>query len=218
MKQSTDGFWDRLRPYLAGTVALEIGCGNGERTQDIAQYFTSLTGIDPDPMLIANANRMNRCDNLIFQIGSAEKLAFPDNSFETIIFSLSFHHVPVNLMPLAIAEAARVVIPAGHVIFIEPASEGSFIAAELLFGCCDGDESAVKSKAFEAMLASEMLSQVSELYGESFFQFDSGQDFFDNIAWLEGSQNLISEYLVCHNYQLSAKRRINIFRKAQKEI
>lgn len=217
MQHQDDGFWNHLKPYLGGTTALEIGSGNGARTQEIASYFTRLTGIDPDPALILTANRMNRSDNLVFQIGTAEKLAFADNSFESVLFSLSFHHIPPELMQQSIVEAVRVVTPNGHVVFIEPTNEGSFIAAELLFGCCDGDERAAKAQAYNTMLAAEQMQDVSEFYGESVFMFDSDQDFFDNIACLEGSQALISDYLDVHNYSLSARRRINVFRKAQKE-
>jgi ubiquinone/menaquinone biosynthesis C-methylase UbiE len=218
MQHLNDGFRDRLKPYLAGTSALEIGCGNGTRTQEIAAYFTCLTGIDPDPDLIATANSINRCNNITFQVGSAEKLAFPDNSFGAVLFPLSFHHVPVDRMQRTIAEAARVVTPAGHVIFIEPTHEGSLIEAELLFGCCDGDERKAKALACYHMLAAKQLTEVCEFYGESLFLFDSEQDFFENIAWKEGTQAALCDYLERHNYKLSAKRRINVFRKTQKEI
>ena len=218
MQHISDGFPDRIKPYLTGTTALEIGCGNGARTQEIAAYFSCLTSIDPDPALIAEANRLNRCDNITFQVGSAEKLAFPDNNFGAVLFSLSFHHIPASLMQQAIAEATRVVTPAGHVIFIEPGHEGSLIEAELLFGCCDGDERKAKALACYSMLAAEQLTEVYEFYGESFFLFDSEQDFFEHIAWKEGTQAALCDYLEYHNYKLSASRRINVFRKAQTEI
>lgn len=214
MQHFSDGYWERLKPYLAGTTALEVGCGNGARTREIAPYFKSLTGMDPGPLLIAEARRNNCLDNLVFQAGSAEDLPFPDGSFEVVLFPLSFHHIAPELMRPAIAEAVRVLTPKGSVIFIEPENEGSFIAAELLFGCCDGDERRQKALAYYTMLTSEQLTEVCEMRGESFFQFDSEQDFLENIAWLEGTRSALADYLACHDYRLSAKRRINVFRKA----
>lgn len=69
-----------------------------------------------------------------------------------------------------------------------------------------------------APIEHKQLTEVCEFYGESLFLFDSEQDFFEHIAWKEGTQAALCDYLECHNYKLSASRRINVFRKAQTEI
>ncbi len=63
------------------------------------------------------------------------------------------------------------------------------------------------------MLASDKLSELAEFESESIFTFDSKQDFFDNIAILAGTEAKIVDYLETNNFKLSAKRRINVFRK-----
>ncbi|SRR6266571_4198542 len=82
MKHSAEGFLDKIKPFGADRNTLEIGCGDGARSHEIAAIFSSLTGIDPDPALIEEANRHNRFENRRFLVGSAEKLGFTDECFE----------------------------------------------------------------------------------------------------------------------------------------
>ena len=130
------------------------------------------------------------------------------------MFPLSFHHIPIDKMHAAIDEATRVLKEGGYIIFIEPTYEGTFIEAEMLYGCCDGDERKEKAMAYYTMLASDKLIEVAEFNSESIFAFDSNRDFFDNIAILAGTEARIVAYLETNNLKLSAKRRVNVFRKA----
>jgi len=214
MKHLAEGFLDKIKPFGADRNTLEIGCGDGARSDEIAAIFSSLTGIDPDPALIAKANRHNSFENRRFLVGVAEKLGFADASFDLVMFPLSFHHIPIDKMHAAIAEATRVLQEGGYIIFIEPTYEGTFIDAEILYGCCDGDERKEKAMAYYSMLASDKLSEVAEFESESIFTFESKQDFFDNIAILAGTEANISNYLETYNFKLSARRRVNVFRKA----
>lgn len=217
MKHFAEGFLDKLKPFGSDKNTLEIGCGDGARSAEIASIFSSLTGIDPDPASIEKANRHNRFENRRFLVGVAENLEFPDASFELVIFPLSFHHIPIDKMHAAIAEATRVLKEGGYIIFIEPTYEGTFIDAEILYGCCDGDERKEKAMAYYSMLASDKMIEVAEFNSESIFAFDSKQDFFENIAILAGTEAKIIKYLEINNFKLSAKRRVNVFRKPNGE-
>jgi ubiquinone/menaquinone biosynthesis C-methylase UbiE len=214
MRHSADGLLENIRQFGTHKNALEIGCGDGSRSDEMASMFTNLTAIDPDFELIKKAIKNNTLSNRQFLVGSAENLVFPDSCFDLVIFTLSLHHIPIENMSLAIGEAIRVVKPSGHIIFIEPTFEGSFIQAEIMYGCCDGDERKEKAAAYFTLLNTPKLKEVKEFTSESTFEFDSDRDFFDNVAIIDGTEDDIIKYLKSHNYRLTAKRRINVFEKA----
>jgi ubiquinone/menaquinone biosynthesis C-methylase UbiE len=103
---------------------LEIGCGDGRLTSGLAKNSWSLIAIDPDGESLARARK--RVPTVDFRTGSGENLEFPDNSFNLVLFTLSLHH---QNGVKALAEAARVALPDGKILIIEPAvdSEVSLI-------------------------------------------------------------------------------------------
>jgi len=216
MQHFAKGFLEKINPFITDKITLEIGCGDGTRSNEIAGIFKSLTGIDPEQKLIEKANKNNVFPNRTFLVGSGEKLNFSDKCFDLVIFPLSLHHIRIQSMSLSINEAIRVLNSNGRIIFIEPTFEGSFIEAEILFGCCDGDERKEKAIAYFTILNSKNMKEILEFTSESVFEFLSDQDFFDNITTSNDNKNEIAQYLKAHNYKLSAKRRINIFEKVSK--
>jgi len=213
MQHSAKDFWEKITPFITDKITLEIGCGDGSRSSEMAGFLKSLTGIDPEQRLIEKAIKNNIFPNRKFLVGSGEKLDFLDKSFDLVMFPLSLHHIPINKMSISIEEALRVLNSKGIIIFIEPTFEGSFIEAEMLFGCCDGDERREKAIAYFTILNSKNMKEILEFTSESVFEFLSDEDFFENIITPKNNKNKIIEYLKAYNYRLSAKRRINIFQK-----
>ena len=100
---------------LSGRHVLEVGCGSGRISADIAAPAKIFIGIDPDAAAIARA--AVAVPSAIFQTGSGELLPFAGASFNVVLFTLSLHHQnPVQ----ALREAARVLRPDGRVLVIEP--------------------------------------------------------------------------------------------------
>lgn len=186
---------------------LEIGCGNGTRSIEIARRCESLVGVDADPATIARANE-RQIPNAIFQIGSAELLPFKDKMFDEVIYAFSFHHVPSNLYEQAIHEAIRVVRQGGHIIFLELTNRGSSPEAEQNFGS-GIDECAAKDIACTAILASPSLQVTDDIGHEMFYKFDSLDDFLE----VRKPSNRLAElpqFLKKHDYLLNSWRRIII--------
>ena len=204
----TDTFAKEVQPREK--KILEIGCGNGRVSTEIARRCKSLTAIDPDASKIEEARRTPR-RNIIFGIGSAEALAFDDNTFDIVLFTLSFHHVNFYKMNRAIDEAIRVTKPSGRIVFLEPGTEGAFFEAEIRFDACDGDERIQKEEAYEVMMHHPGLIQVKEWMDHVIFKFESDIDFIQSMT---PKQNLdgLSAFLRDHRKLLRAKRRINVFR------
>ena len=121
MKRLKDEFLDIVNKHslLDGLAVLEIGCGIGSRSIAIASMCGSLQAIEPDVALVETAKEKNSRDNIQYQSGSAEKLPFLDKTFDTVIFTLSFHHIKFEKMTIALAEAVRVTKKGGHIVFLE---------------------------------------------------------------------------------------------------
>jgi arsenite methyltransferase len=107
-----------LGPIAAGEAVLDIGCGAGVDSI-IAGKLTgpagAVTGIDLVPEMLAKARenaRLAGADNVTFQESSAERLPFPDKSFDAVISNGVFNLVVDKAK--ALAEVYRVLKPGGR--------------------------------------------------------------------------------------------------------
>ena len=115
-------------------AVLDIGCGNGEYTFILAQKAKSAVGVDPDEKLVRSAHQNYQCKNISFQVGRGESLDFSPNSFDTVVFCQSLHHVPLEFQSKALYEAWRVLKAHGKLLIIEPIyRKGSFEEIECLY-------------------------------------------------------------------------------------
>lgn len=199
----------QTRVSLAGTAILEIGCGTGARTSAISKIAMHVTAIDPSEENIQQA-RLSCSENVDLLVASAETLPFQDESFDIVFFTLSFHHVPAELMKQALDEAIRVVRPGGRIVFLEPTFSGSFFESEILFDACDGDERLAKAYAYCAMLSYQGMREVCELFDETVFTFESREDFIQSMLPTREMEQL-ERFLEDRQFTLHALRRINIF-------
>jgi len=192
---------------------LEVGCGEGTRTFELERRCRLLMAVDSDARQIKylrNSKGYRRANYLSAAVMRAEKLELPDNLFDIVIYTLSFHHIRRELMPVAIDEARRVLRPDGHVIFLEPGFEGSCFEAERLFDCSDGDEIEVKQEARKAMREHPGLTLVAELFEWQFFKVPLDYSFF--AVQPQKNLDLVPDFLCRNNYRLTAKREIHIFK------
>lgn len=195
---------------LHGKDILDIGCGDGTRTSQIAQRASSVSGVDPDIFSVQKAQLLGIL-NMECRRGFAQELKFNDSQFDVVTFLLSFHHVSTPYMGTSIDEALRVVRPQGHIIFFEPAFRGSFFEAEMRFKAGDGDERTEKALAYASMLRHRGLREIAEIWDETIISFDSLEDFVDSLKPKSSDTNAMREFLETHTNILKAERRINIF-------
>ena len=104
----------------AGERALDVGCGSGVVTRDIARRVGPAgraIGVDPSPQFLAVARELAEGAGLggrvEFREGSALHLPFPDGAFDVAVAVTVLSHTPGG--ENAIAEMARVVRPGGRV-------------------------------------------------------------------------------------------------------
>lgn len=121
---------------------LEIGCGDGDLSAQLAKHAERYVAIDPDAEAIRAArSRDSRAD---FRVGTGEALTFGDVSFDVVLFILSLHHQDSRI---ALQEAHRVLAEGGRLIVLEPSPEGELQRFFHLFH----DESEALAEAASAL-------------------------------------------------------------------
>lgn len=212
MKRTKESFVSKLDQVikLSDKSVLEIGCGTGNYTRQLANVCASIFAIDPNPDAIQSARQQVLNKNVTFHVMSAEDLRGIHDMFDLVIFTLSLHHVPIPLMSKAIDEGVRVVKPDGNLVFLEPAEDGTFFQAEIEFNACDGDERKAKNAAYTILKHHPRITEVAELNDQTEFHWDSVDDFIHTMNPKTNLQNL-EIFLQREQYSLSAQRRVNIF-------
>lgn len=106
---------------LSDKCVLEYGCGEGWITKDLAQkgalvsaFDISAEAVRKTQEVLAARSLADRCN--VAQMG-AEKLIYPDESFDIVTGFAIIHHLDLNL---AVPELYRVLKPGGVAYFAEP--------------------------------------------------------------------------------------------------
>lgn len=111
---------------LDGARVLEIGSGRGGGARYVARYFKpdTVIGVDFSGPATARARALNAdTPNLRFAVGDAERLDFPDASFDVVLNVESSHCY--GDMDRFVAEAARVLKPGGWFGWADMRSKGA---------------------------------------------------------------------------------------------
>lgn len=73
---------------------LDVGASTGILDNFLSRSFSKVTGIDIDSNAIDYAVKTFSSEHLNFQVGDAMSLDFPDNSFDVVVCSQVYEHVP----------------------------------------------------------------------------------------------------------------------------
>jgi ubiquinone/menaquinone biosynthesis C-methylase UbiE len=109
----------RLLQLTAGEAVIDIGCGPGFLSEDIAEAVGSsgsVTGIDVSPDFISLAERRSTHANATYRPGDATNIDAPDNSFDVAVCTQVAEYIPD--VDRALAEALRVLRPGGRALFV----------------------------------------------------------------------------------------------------
>ncbi len=100
---------------LAEARLLNLGCSAGIIDEFLAPHVRSVLGVDIDRDAIASAIRSRKGENLMFRVADAMALDLEDASFDIVICSQVYEHVPDATRLLA--EIERVLAPGGVCYF-----------------------------------------------------------------------------------------------------
>ncbi|MBU4348423.1 class I SAM-dependent methyltransferase [Patescibacteria group bacterium] len=111
---------DMFRLFLGNNSknVLEVGCGTGLFTKELAKTDNKIIAIDISEELIEKARKkILGSNNILFKIENAYNTSFKDNSFDFIVGSSVLHHLDAEA---AIKEFYRILKPGGQLMFTEP--------------------------------------------------------------------------------------------------
>lgn len=109
------------RTLLSGPRILELGCGKGDLSLELASRGMLVTGIDLSPKRIEQAESKAKALGLknppSFQIGDLNTITLPDQAFDCVVAHDALHHI-LNLSRLC-EEVARTLAPGGSVLVVD---------------------------------------------------------------------------------------------------
>lgn len=106
---------EALGARLSASDVLNLGCSTGIIDEFLAPYVRTMTGVDIDAPAVALAESRRLASNLVFRIEDAMDLKFSDASFDVVICSQVYEHVPNA--PRMMVEIERVLRPGGLCYF-----------------------------------------------------------------------------------------------------
>lgn len=164
LERERDFILDRSLP-ISGEI-LEIGTGKGHFALALAKRGFRFTSIDisGEEQNIARLNLQyyGLEKSAVFKIEDAEKLSFPDNSFDTIFSVNVFHHL--ERPAVVLGETTRVLRSGGKIILSDFTAKGLEI-----INACHTSEGRVHDHS------KHLLDEAIEYFKESGFTVKEGQ-------------------------------------------
>lgn len=210
------------RCELRGMEVLEIGCGKGRITRDLAKHAAHVVAGDPDAAALEAARATLSADNVTFVHAPDGIPDYPLASFDLVIYTLSFHHVPIMEMQASLRKAGDMLHGNGVIVVVEPGDGGSFSEAKERFGAGSGDERPAREAAIRALQALEGWEAGEMVCFRVLFQFDDEADFFNSMLPGYGQQpeqfitdvrNFLDRYRSGDGIILDAERKMIVLRR-----
>jgi len=210
---------------LRGKEVLEIGCGKGRITRDLALHAKRVVATDPDAASLETARSVTAAGNIEFMLAPTGVPDLPDNSFDIAVYTLSLHHVPAAEMSDSLRSAAKLLHKDGIIIVVEPGDGGSFSEAKERFGAGSGDERPAKNAAIRAMHSLVGWTVEETVLFHTLFKFDNDEDFLANMlpacrqlpeSYLNEVRSFLDQHRNDQGIILEAERRLNVLRPIKK--
>ncbi|HMH03549.1 MAG TPA: class I SAM-dependent methyltransferase [Candidatus Udaeobacter sp.] len=100
-----------------GMTVLELGCGTGSFTRELARSGADVVAIDVSPELLEMAKANCSAPNVQYQIQNAYALTYSDATFDSVVGSSVLHHLEIEE---ALRKIYRVLKPRGTILLTEP--------------------------------------------------------------------------------------------------
>ncbi len=101
-------------------AALDIGCGSGVLSFDLAKHYEAVVGIDIAQEMLAIANVKRQASNIEYICMDANQLAL-DSKFDLITSRATLHHL--HDLPLTLQTLKDLLNPRGKLVLLDNVSE-----------------------------------------------------------------------------------------------
>ena len=168
---------------LKGLQIADIGSGAGEMVRYMTRQGARVTGLECGDLQLQKARSFPAEGDEVYLEGVGQQQPFDDDSFDVVTFFNSLHHVPLEHMAGALAEAIRVVKPAGTVYVGEPIASGRGFELNAPID----DETSVRASAYDAIrnTATHGLKQVREIFYDTVYHYESFAAFKDRMIRID---------------------------------
>jgi ubiquinone/menaquinone biosynthesis C-methylase UbiE len=161
-----------------GARVLEIGCGTGAVSRDVARRarIGEVIGLDASALFIAKARELAAdIPNLRFQEGDARHLPYDDDMFDTVLFHTCLSHVPSP--EIALAEAYRVLRTGGHMAIFD----GDYASQTVAIGDHDPLQDCMNAATASFVHDRWLMRRISGLVKSAGFQIER----FDSHSYVQ---------------------------------
>ena len=168
---------------LKGLQIADIGSGAGEMVRYMTRQGAHVTGLECGDLQLEKARSFPAEGDEVYLEGVGQQQPFDDDSFDVVTFFNSLHHVPLEHMADALAEARRVVKPAGTVYVGEPIATGRGFELNAPID----DETSVRASAYDAIqnAANHGFKQVQEIFYDTVYHYENFAAFKDNMIRID---------------------------------
>lgn len=207
---------------LSGKVVLEIGCGKGRITRDLAKHANRVVASDPDVEVLGTARATIVAENVKFMRAPKGVPVLPARSLDVVIYTLSLHHVPAPEMSISLNKSAELLKKDGVILVVEPGDDGSFTEVEERFGVGCGNERSEKEAAIHAMRALKGWTVGETVHFRTLFEFDHEEDFLASMLpgyrqqpedFVKEVRTFLNQHRTANGIILDAERRLNVLRR-----
>ena len=112
-----------LLKIRSGENLLDVGCGTGSLLLVAKKTYpdNEMVGIDVDPEVLEITSKKLKKNSLDVKLinTSAAKLPFNDSSFDIVVSTLIFHHLPTEIKLQALQEIHRVLKKDGRFLLVD---------------------------------------------------------------------------------------------------
>ena len=120
-----DGFNQQFQCYDEQSSVLDIGCGAGRVAFGFRGRVKKFVGVDISPTMVEIARSQIPDENFEFVVGNGSDLEFLSSESIDFAYSLiALQHMTKEAMFSYLAEAARVLVSGGKLLFSLPAPDG----------------------------------------------------------------------------------------------
>lgn len=171
-----------------GTKVLEIGCGYGFLSLEMARYGLNVTGIDLSPKSIGIAKEYLKKNTILEQFGSLDyrcgdfsSIDLVKNSFDSVVMFGALHHFPD--VDIVIKKIDDILSSRGELLIYEPIRENfSRTSAEfaLMLRTILPTWESFDKKLDKEWNEETWYEQVDQIYEEYVYEGDHHQSIMDN--------------------------------------